>query len=207
MLGKAVAIADGDTFTLESDGERKSIRLEGIDCPEGAQEYGKEATKALARLIFDERVRVRPTGTDRYGRTLAHVYIGDQWINQEMVAKGHAWHYKKYSDDTRLADAESEARQHKMGLWATDNAIPPWEFRNRPQTPVAGSSTVDTPAIAASERAEITQPQRTADGDAGDYWLTTSSGIRHNSRCRHYKNSNGRSCGPNDGKACKICGG
>ncbi|NLY02214.1 MAG: hypothetical protein GXY83_39520 [Rhodopirellula sp.] len=25
--------------------------------------------------------------------------------------------------------------------------------------------------------------------------------------CWYYKNSNGRPCGPNDGRACKICGG
>ena len=40
-----------------------------------------------------------------------------------------------------------------------------------------------------------------------DYWLTISSGIRHNSSCRYYMNSKGRFCGPNEGRACKLCGG
>jgi hypothetical protein len=39
------------------------------------------------------------------------------------------------------------------------------------------------------------------------HWITTSSGIRHNSRCRYFKNSNGRMCTPDEGRACKICGG
>ena len=39
------------------------------------------------------------------------------------------------------------------------------------------------------------------------YWITTSSGVRHNSSCRYYMNSKGRACGPNEGRACKICGG
>lgn len=39
------------------------------------------------------------------------------------------------------------------------------------------------------------------------HWMTTSSGKRHNSSCRYFKSSNGRMCGPNDGIACKICGG
>jgi hypothetical protein len=39
------------------------------------------------------------------------------------------------------------------------------------------------------------------------YWLTIKSGIRHNSSCRYYRNSRGRPCGPNEGRACKICGG
>ena len=39
------------------------------------------------------------------------------------------------------------------------------------------------------------------------YWLTISSGIRHNSKCRYYMNSKGRFCGPDEGRACKLCGG
>ena len=38
-------------------------------------------------------------------------------------------------------------------------------------------------------------------------WITTSSGVRHNSSCRYYMNSNGRKCSKNEGRACKICGG
>jgi hypothetical protein len=34
----------------------------------------------------------------------------------------------------------------------------------------------------------------------------SKTGTRHNSRCRYY-NSNGSTCGPNDGVPCKICGG
>ncbi len=39
------------------------------------------------------------------------------------------------------------------------------------------------------------------------YWLSASTGQRHNSRCRHFKTSEGRLCGPEEGKACKLCGG
>ena len=39
------------------------------------------------------------------------------------------------------------------------------------------------------------------------YWLTDKSGIRHNSKCRYYKNSQGHLCQRDDGRACKICGG
>lgn len=39
------------------------------------------------------------------------------------------------------------------------------------------------------------------------HWLTTSSGIRHNQDCRWYKKSKGQPCGPNEGRACKVCGG
>jgi len=39
------------------------------------------------------------------------------------------------------------------------------------------------------------------------YWFSTGSGQRHNSRCRYYKVTEGRPCGPDEGKACKLCGG
>jgi hypothetical protein len=40
------------------------------------------------------------------------------------------------------------------------------------------------------------------------YWITSSSHKRHNSSCRWYKNSNGYCTDdPNEGVACKICGG
>jgi len=42
---------------------------------------------------------------------------------------------------------------------------------------------------------------------AEKYWITTSSGKRHNSSCRYYMNSKGRLCGPNEGIPCKLCGG
>lgn len=38
------------------------------------------------------------------------------------------------------------------------------------------------------------------------YWCT-KSGKRHNSNCKYYKTTKGRPCGPNDGTACKLCGG
>jgi hypothetical protein len=39
------------------------------------------------------------------------------------------------------------------------------------------------------------------------YWLTTSTKVRHNNKCRYYQKSKGQPCGPNEGKPCKICGG
>ena len=43
--------------------------------------------------------------------------------------------------------------------------------------------------------------------NTGSFWLTNSSGIRHNSGCRYYGSTRGRSCKSNEGRACKKCGG
>lgn len=42
---------------------------------------------------------------------------------------------------------------------------------------------------------------------AARYWLSTSSGTRHNQNCRFYRNTVGRPCEPTEGKPCKVCGG
>ena len=40
------------------------------------------------------------------------------------------------------------------------------------------------------------------------YWLNSKSGVRHNRSCRWFGNTtNGRPCGPDEGRACKQCGG
>ncbi len=39
------------------------------------------------------------------------------------------------------------------------------------------------------------------------YWMTSSSGKRHNTHCRWYGNSRGRPCGQDEGIACLKCGG
>ncbi len=40
-----------------------------------------------------------------------------------------------------------------------------------------------------------------------EYWLTRSSGIRHNKTCRNFGNTNGRCATKDEGRACKLCGG
>ena len=63
-----------------------------------------------------------------------------------------------------------------------------------------------------SQRADVPptiNPPAAASGNQQEtgYWMTTSSHKRHNSKCRYYKASNGRTCGPDEGIPCKICGG
>lgn len=84
----------------------------------------------IKEKIFGKTVDVKVETTDKYGRTVGNIYLGDQWINLEMVQDGFAWHYKQYSQSTELAKAEDEARENKKGLWADKDPMPPWEFRH-----------------------------------------------------------------------------
>ena len=184
LEGKVDSIVDGDTLTvLTADKQRIKIRLSGIDTPERKQAFGTKAKQALSSKVFGKTVRVRDNGQDRYKRTLGDIFLGDRWINLELVEEGYAWHYKHYSKDKRLAQAEVEARAAKRGLWSDNNPVPPWEFRR-------GGKNAESPKAVTG------------------YWLNTSSHTRHNSNCRYYETTKrGRPCSKTDGTPCGICGG
>lgn len=183
ITGKVVGVTDGDTITVLVNKESIKVRLEGIDAPESGQSFGTKSNQALSEMVFGKKVTIKKTGEDRYGRTLGVVVVGDVDANAKMIQDGWAWHFKKYNDEDRLAKLEVEAREAKRGLWAEATPLAPWDYRARQKKP------------------------EKEDPDAL-YWLNTSSGVRHNERCEHFKNTkNGRLCGPNDGKACGICGG
>ncbi len=127
---KVVGITDGDTIVVLADGNRQiKVRLEGIDCPEGNQDFGRRAKEFTAAFCFGKEVRIEKTGIDRYGRTLAWVYVGDHCLNKELLKAGMAWQFTRYNHDPELAGLEETARREKIGLWSQPNPVPPWEFR------------------------------------------------------------------------------
>jgi micrococcal nuclease len=128
--GEVVGVIDGDTIEVLNDGKAVRIRLNGIDCPEHNQPYGSKAKQYVSDLIFSKHVKVRVKELDRYGRTIADIYLLDgTWLNKEIVDAGFAWHYKQYSTDKDLSTSEVTARKDRLGLWQDSNPIAPWEFR------------------------------------------------------------------------------
>jgi micrococcal nuclease len=75
-----------------------------------------------ADLIAGKKVRLESdiTDKDKYGRLLRYVYVGDTFINAEMVRQGCAWSIA-YPPDVKyqvyLEAMEKEARQLKRGVW------------------------------------------------------------------------------------------
>ena len=125
-------VIDGDTIDIS--GQR--IRLHGIDAPESKQrcragrseiECGREATKALRRIIARESVTCEERDVDRYGRIVAVCLNSDREdINAAMVAQGWALAYRQFSDD--YVDQEGEAREAGLGMWR-GRFVAPWDWR------------------------------------------------------------------------------
>ena len=111
-------IIDGDSIRIVGE----TIRLVGIDAPEGRQfcqnlkgqdwACGRQATSALRKLIAGRDVHCTGSERDRGGRLLAVCRVGQQEINRWMVEEGWAVSYNDYPK------AESRARNAKKGIWS-----------------------------------------------------------------------------------------
>lgn len=131
FFGRVVSVTDGDTIAVMNGGRAETVRLEGIDCPERNQPFSVQARRATSSLVFGKDVVVQVTGTDRYGRTLGRVSVNGLDVSLELVRRGMAWHFKRYSTERALADAEMVARATRVGLWADPKPTPPWSWRRR----------------------------------------------------------------------------
>src|SRR6202007_563472 len=138
FTGKVVKVQDGDTVTVLVDEVQHRIRLAGIDAPENKQAFGTKAKQVLADKVFGKEVKVVWKKRDRYKRILGDIYLGERWLNLEMVEEGYAWHYVYFSKDARLAKAEREAKEAKRGLLADPEPIPPWDYRKMKKKKAAG---------------------------------------------------------------------
>ncbi len=148
--GKVVSIADGDTITLLTPQNKQiKVRFHQIDTPEKAQPYGQKARQALADKIFNREIVVKVADTDRYGRIVGLVMLGQRNINYEMVVEGHAWAYRQYVTDASFISAENTAKSSKRGLWALqiDQITPPWEWRRLQKSKGRVATTIGAPGV------------------------------------------------------------
>ena len=127
-----IKVSDGDSFTCRmKSGKKQFIRMSGIDAPEIKQTYGKNARRALNTALLGKTVRLKNIAQDRYGRTLATVYVGNEDQNLNMVKQGHAWVYRRYNTLPHYIEAEKNAQQQKIGLWQKKNPMYPEDWRRK----------------------------------------------------------------------------
>lgn len=136
------SIYDGDTLRVKRGGRELKIRLCGVDSPELKQAGGIEAREHLRSLVAqgDGAIGVVPIEKDRYGRTVADLFVtfgedNEIHLNSQMVMDGMAYHYTQYSDSCSqpavLARAEDLAKSSQVGLWQKPNAQRPWDYRKK----------------------------------------------------------------------------
>jgi len=126
VRAKVLYVVDGDTIHVEIDGNEYRLRYIGMDAPERDEEFYQESTDANRTLVQGETVRLEKdvSETDRYGRLLRYVWVGDVMVSAEMVRLGYA-HAGTYVPDVkhqaRLIELQREAMAAKRGLWGDGN--------------------------------------------------------------------------------------
>ncbi|KAG6027493.1 putative endonuclease lcl3 [Claviceps citrina] len=156
LFGRVTSVGDGDGFHLfHTPGGRAvgwgwlrrvpkarkelkdrtiSIRLAGVDAPEGAhfnrpaQPFAAEALTWLSQYILNRNVRAYPYKRDQYNRIVATVYIRRFLIRRnvglEMIKRGLATTYEaktggEYGGLKEVYEqAEAVAKRKRLGMWS-----------------------------------------------------------------------------------------
>lgn len=126
---KVIKITDGDTIILEN---QTRVRLVGIQAPSLPLERNNfkgeplafQSKRTLSDLVLGKYVTLYFGGQrqDRYGRTLAHLFLRDGlWVQGEMLKYGMASVYS-FPDNRAIVPEmmayEQIARQNNNGIWA-----------------------------------------------------------------------------------------
>ncbi|WP_051940413.1 thermonuclease family protein [Stenoxybacter acetivorans] len=137
--GKVLSVHDGDTLRVRDDkGYTHKIRLAYIDAPELQQAGGFAARDALRGKVQGKRVDVVYFGKDQYQREIAKIVLNKEDINAWLIENGWAWHYKSIAkreqndwDYAVYQRIQTQAQAARAGLWQSNQAVPPWQFRHR----------------------------------------------------------------------------
>lgn len=120
-------VIDGDTIILD-DG--RTVRYISVDAPElkkgpkGQDKcFAQEATEINRQLVENKRVRIETDKNemDRFGRTLAYVYLDETFINQHLLEQGAAKFHLDTVNLKHQADliaVTQKAHEDKVGLWS-----------------------------------------------------------------------------------------
>lgn len=129
---KLIRVVDGDTLVVSINGEQEKIRIIGLDTPESVKSnhpiecFAKEATEHITELLSSNStlsIVSDPSQDtrDKYGRMLAHIFVGEVNIAQQMIVDGYAYEYTyrtPYIYQSEYRNAQLEAKEYERGLWS-----------------------------------------------------------------------------------------
>lgn len=128
---EVIRAIDGDTLLISMYGTETTVRLIGIDAPESVHPdeekntaEGEQASLWLKQFIAGKRVKLEYDQelNDRYGRTLAYVYVDSIMLEDVLLTMGMA-RTLTMEPNTRYQHhfemLEREARDSGSGFWGT----------------------------------------------------------------------------------------
>ena len=129
-----VSANDGDTFTVNVNGEKKKVRLLMIDTPE--MNYNKGEPMPYAEQAKDYTItKLKNAGkiellldkgpeTDNYDRLLGYVFVDGELLQEKLVTEGlAAMRYVNAPNNSleqEIRDAQKKAEAAKLNIWSID---------------------------------------------------------------------------------------
>ncbi len=119
-------VDDGDTIVLHDE---RRVRYIGINTPEiahaetPAEPYANAAKRFNLKLVLNKRIRLifDAENIDRYGRTLAYVFLNDNtFVNAELIRHGYAFFVPRKPNeryDHIFLKTQREAMTAGEGMW------------------------------------------------------------------------------------------
>lgn len=129
---KVTDFADGDTISVDMNGQTERIRFIGVDTPEtndprkAVQCFGQAASDFTKQLISNQPVRLESdplsTNRDRYDRLLRYVYLPDgRLVQAEIIRHGFGFAYVSFPFGKldEFKQLQMDAQQQQRGLWGS----------------------------------------------------------------------------------------
>ena len=147
-------VSDGDTIAVTGPGEADiKVRFACVDAPEVPHstkernskkavdrdqfKWGVKAQDRVKQLLNQggDRVTLKITDSDRYGRKVSEVRLSDGTFIQEVLTReGLALVYRPYLKNcpsaTVVEQAEAEAKNKQRGVWSDSKFVEPWKYRS-----------------------------------------------------------------------------
>ena len=121
-LGIVTKVVDGDTIRVQIGNQNLSVRYIGIDAPDTSRPTSADHLNRT--LVEGEQVALYRdvSDVDRFGRILRYVFVGEIFVNYELVKQGQAI-ATSYPPDTSCNDlfsrAQADAKTATLGIWST----------------------------------------------------------------------------------------
>jgi endonuclease YncB( thermonuclease family) len=129
-----VSVVDGDIIKIERDWKNVTVRMIGIDAPEGTttrywyvEDFWKEATAYLTNLLsWIKEVEIELDDSqweyDIYQRLLAYIFVNWINVNQKMLEDWYAIEYtynKPYKYQQSFKTAYVNAENYGKGMFSS----------------------------------------------------------------------------------------
>lgn len=143
MDGHVYRVWTGDSFEFGDTEELHCIMLRGIDAPNESHPFFLKSRNTLNGLIRLRKLRIKVVDRDEMMREVADVFVVDQFsvegkeefnVGLKMIQLGVAWYNGSEFDDAEsFRQAQQEAREKRIGLWAQGSPLPQGEFESLQQ--------------------------------------------------------------------------